>query len=74
MQPIDHLKLPHTSLIKIDVEGLELEVLEGAQNYIAASNPTPIFFEVWGDYMKDLIPKRKKLMAFVQQTVNILKS
>ena len=69
LKPIDSLKLPHAHLIKIDVEGLELEVLQGAQQYIQDSHYPPLFFEVWGDYMKDLIPKREALKSFVKITL-----
>ena len=69
LKPINSVKLPHAHLIKIDVEGLELEVLQGAQQYIRDSHYPPLFFEVWGDYMKDLIPKREALMSFVKITL-----
>ncbi len=69
LKPIDQLQLPAAHIIKIDVEGLELEVLQGAQAWIKASNHPPIFFEIWGDYMKELIPKREQLLEFVQQTL-----
>lgn len=36
---LDSLSLPRIDLIKIDVEGMELEVLEGAQESIARSKP-----------------------------------
>ena len=35
------------ALIKIDVEGLELEVLRGAMKTIKANNYPPIIFELW---------------------------
>ena len=66
---IDSLDLPAASMIKIDVEGLELEVLQGAQKYIESSNYPPLFFEIWGDYMKELIPKREQLMSFIKDTL-----
>lgn len=36
---IDSLELPRIDLLKIDVEGMELEVLQGAQQSIARSKP-----------------------------------
>lgn len=69
MTTIDLFQLPAASLIKIDVEGLELEVLQGAQNFIQKSNYPPIFFEVWGDYMQQQIEKREQLMQFVHQNL-----
>lgn len=69
LKPIDSLNLPVASLVKIDVEGLELEVLQGAQTWLKSSQNPPILFEVWGDYMKELIPKREQLMLFVHEVL-----
>lgn len=66
---LDSLNLPPIQLIKIDVEGLELDVLQGATQLLRHSNYPPIFFEVWGDYMKNCIPKRIALINFLQDTL-----
>lgn len=63
---LDDLQLPFAHLIKIDVEGLELEVLKGGKNWIKQSKRPPILLEVWGDYMKDMIPKKKALFNFLE--------
>ncbi len=43
---LDSKKLNNISLIKIDVEGMELDVLEGAIETIKKNRPT-IFIEIW---------------------------
>jgi FkbM family methyltransferase len=46
---LDSKKLNNISLIKIDVEGMELDVLEGAIETIKNNRPT-IFIEIWGKH------------------------
>lgn len=58
--------LPQAHLIKIDVEGMELEVVQGAQAYLARSHYPPLLFEVWGDYEAAFIPKRERLLELVR--------
>jgi methyltransferase, FkbM family len=65
MVRMDDFGLPPADLVKIDVEGLELEVIRGAAEYLKKSGNPPLLFEVWGDYMKGQIGKRKRLMEFV---------
>lgn len=57
-EPLDNFKMKNkVSLIKIDVEGHELEVLEGAKNTIEEHKPI-IYIEVWdGSENKEKILK-----------------
>lgn len=68
LAPLDSLGLPVVNLIKIDVEGLEYEVLSGAKKLLAASNFPPILFEVWGDYMPGMLQKKERLLAMLKNT------
>jgi FkbM family methyltransferase len=45
--PLDLLAFSDVKLIKIDVEGHELEVLQGGVETIKANNYPPIIFEAW---------------------------
>ena len=44
---LDMMNIKDIRLIKIDVEGLELNVLKGAVNTLQANNYPPIIFETW---------------------------
>jgi FkbM family methyltransferase len=41
--------LDSVALIKIDVEGMELEVLQGSLNFLASNQFPPIIFEMWDE-------------------------
>lgn len=62
MTTLDELGLPPASLIKIDVEGMELEVVRGGLLWLKESCFPPILFEVWGDDMEKQIAKREALL------------
>ncbi|MFC2994938.1 FkbM family methyltransferase [Acinetobacter sichuanensis] len=65
LQKIDHLALPFADLIKIDVEGMELDVIKGAKKWLKQSNYPPIFLEIWGDYMEKQKTKKEKLIKYL---------
>lgn len=63
---LDQLQLPRAHLVKIDVEGMELEVIQGGLQWLTGCGFPHLLFEVWGDYMRELIPKRNKLLSLVK--------
>jgi FkbM family methyltransferase len=63
MRTLDSYHLEQIGFIKIDVEGFEKEVLEGARETLERNNYPPILFESWGPY-KELegVPSRQLRM------------
>ena len=62
---LDLLNLPRADLIKIDVEGMEYEVLAGGKNWLEQMNYPPVIFEVWSDAISPTKRKQEKLIAMM---------
>jgi len=63
---LDTLNMPHASLLKIDAQGMEADVLKGGKKWIQASGYPYIIFSVWGDYMTSTIEKNKQVFSLLQ--------
>ena len=71
---VDSLDLKNIGFVKIDVEGMELEVLEGMGETIRANGLPPIMVEIWGTvdwrkkhseyYTKNASDIHEKLLSF----------
>ena len=62
---LDEQSFNNVRLIKIDVEGLEMEVLKGALKTIEDNNFPPIIFEAW-TYKPWYQERRRDLIKFVE--------
>lgn len=62
---LDSFKPPKpVALIKLDVEGFELEVIKGGVNFLKENNYPPIIFEVWNeDWFEN---ERNELLALIE--------
>lgn len=66
LRQLDNFPLPKApTLIKIDVEGLEIQVLQGAMQLLKASNFPPILLEAWkGEWFK---VQRESLIRYLHE-------
>jgi FkbM family methyltransferase len=64
MRTLDSYALEDAFLVKIDVEGAELQVLQGALQTLRESNYPPLIFEAWrDDWWSD---QREELLSYVR--------
>ena len=64
MRTLDSFNLSDVGLVKVDVEGHELSVLQGAVETLARNGRPPILFECWSDAA--FRARRDKTIAFVE--------
>jgi hypothetical protein len=64
MRTLDSYALEDVFLVKVDVEGAELEVLQGALETLRESNFPPLIFEAWRD--GSWSEKREELLSYVR--------
>ena len=62
---LDSFNINDIRLIKIDVEGMELDVLKGGLETIKRNNYPPILFEAW-QHKEWFLPRRKELYTFLE--------
>jgi FkbM family methyltransferase len=61
--PLDSMQYEKVRLIKIDVEGHELQVLQGAEHTLRENNYPPIIFEAW---TRKFAEKRQAVFAHLE--------
>jgi FkbM family methyltransferase len=69
VKPLDSFNITDVSVIKIDVEGFELDVIKGALATLKNSSYPPIVFESWGEWKNndgtDATQLRKELFEYL---------
>lgn len=63
IKTLDSFNIENVCLLKINVEGHELEVIKGAQNTLKNSNYPPIVFECWPSHRYE--SKRNDVMNYL---------
>jgi len=70
IKTLDSFDIKDIGLIKIDVEGLEKEVIQGSLETLKRNNYPPIIFESWNNHRLNYIEKvndmRKELFSFLE--------
>ena len=68
---IDSLGIANPGLVKIDIEGAEVEVLSGSLAYIERVKP-PLFLSVHGRFWPDPLPRMQRLLNILSTYREIL--
>jgi FkbM family methyltransferase len=68
---INKLDIDKVGLIKIDIEGAEVEVLSGSWSYIETVKP-PLFLSVHGRFWSDPLPRMQRLVDILSTYQEIL--
>jgi len=66
VKTLDSFNLTNIGFIKIDVEGFEKEVLEGALETLKNNNYPPILFESWGNWKEGVDKIKADLFIFLK--------
>lgn len=70
VQPLDFFNLENVGFLKIDVEGAELEVLQGARQTLERNGWPTILFECWGEWKeREGVPAltlRKEVFSYLE--------
>jgi FkbM family methyltransferase len=68
---INRLGIGKVGLVKIDIEGAEVEVLSGSRSYIESAKP-PLFLSVHGRFWPDPLPRMQRLLNVLSAYREIL--
>ncbi len=68
---ISGFDIPSLGLVKIDIEGAEVEVLNGSREYVEKTHP-PLFLSVHGRFWPDPLPRMRVLLDVLSAYDEIL--
>lgn len=64
---VEELKIKHLDFVKIDTEGSELDVLQGARHTLKSKSVLGLFVEVWWDARLKSQPSFSELDTFIRE-------
>jgi hypothetical protein len=65
IRTLDGMTIENVRLIKIDVEGMEFDVIKGGLETIKKNGYPPILFEAW-QHKEWFLPRRQELVSFLE--------
>jgi len=66
IRTLDGIQIDNIRLIKIDVEGMEMDVIKGGIETIKRNGFPPILFEAW-QHKEWFVPRREALVKFLEE-------